>query len=694
MDQSIVSKGANVQDAISFGLEILGASRDQVSIEVIQRESKSLFRLKPAIVKLTKNNSSSDRAMRFPEQTQSVSAEKLIDDIDLDSFLDKDLNLDQLSSQYVKSKGIHDKEDAEGKVWVKDGKIFGQPSPLQYPTVTVGKGIKLFKNNELIQGTTVVAENDSFIIEEEAESKETKWNVEMDSQKLNVTLKVEPGAKITRKVKDVEPDFSIVLEAEEHIEIRNELTYQEVIDKLDALHVFQGFNHQEIMKAVESQEVQEFIIACGSMPKEGKDGYVEFKIENENKSDGPMERTNGTVDYREIKYIPAVNKGQVIGIIHPPIPGIPGKSVTNEPILPKQTFPVIIQPGTGILVVDEKIIATETGRPSVEQKKQSIKISIMQKLVHQGDVNIATGNIRFKGDVDILGNVEESMVVEADGIITVSKNVNMASVTSKNSILIHRNIIGSNISAGKNNLFVSELVHLLSMIQESHKGLIQAINQLINVPAFKLTDYQKGGLLPLIKLLLERKFRSLPSLIKQYIELCQQGKNLLDNQWLVLAEQFRLCFLSSIPNQWHKMDELQTLLKIINTLIDEYQQDKDEFCSVQLLYSLNSNIYCSGDVLINGQGCYNSKIHSGGELKINGILRGGEVYARLGAFIKEVGSEVGVPTRVIVPVDKKIRIDLAREGTIIKIGKVIYKFDREQRYVEASLDQEGKIVFK
>lgn len=36
-------------------------------------------------------------------------------------------------------------------------------------------------------------------------------------------------------------------------------------------------------------------------------------------------------------------------------------------------------------------------------------------------MNLLSGNIRFKGDLDVLGNVEEGMVVEADGNILIQK---------------------------------------------------------------------------------------------------------------------------------------------------------------------------------------------------------------------------------------------------------------------------------
>jgi uncharacterized protein len=56
MGQTIISKGRNIEDAINVGLTVLKSNREEVLIEIIQKEKKGIFRIrsKPAIVKLTK----------------------------------------------------------------------------------------------------------------------------------------------------------------------------------------------------------------------------------------------------------------------------------------------------------------------------------------------------------------------------------------------------------------------------------------------------------------------------------------------------------------------------------------------------------------------------------------------------------------------------------------------------------------
>jgi uncharacterized protein len=683
MGQSIIAKGRTIHDAIHIGLDILGATREQVEIEIIQQETKGILRIgsKPAIVKLTKIDSTEKTAPDVENMIQSI-------DISEDSKMNNPTKEEH--------KEVISNDDLEGKVWVHNGKILCQTSPLYYPTITVGRGVKLYKNNELVNGTTVVTENDEFEIKTEEEVVETKWNIMIDENKLNAILYIEPGMRKTYTIQDVAPSPHIELNGEEHVEVINDLDYEQVLQELERLNIVRGINHEAIMEAMNVTKAEKFVIASGISPVQGKDGCIELLIEIHSENKKPMIRTDGTVDFRELKNIPTVNKGQVIAVVHPPVQGTPGITVTNETILPKQTQPIFVQLGQGVAFVENgtKIVATETGRPYFEQNGLLVKVSIVPKLVHSGDVDITTGNIRFKGDVEILGSVEDSMSIQAEGNVSVLKNVNKANVTAKQSIYIGQNAIGSTIISGNNHIFVSEAVHLLTQAQMQMEKFILSIKQVMNVPAFKVTDFHKKGLLPLFKLLLDHKFRSLLTTIKQYVELCKRGSNLLDVKWSKLGENLHSCFLSSIPNEWHSLERLNQLLNDIKELLDEYSVPNEQCCSVELMYALNSIIYCSGDVTIYGKGCHHSKIHAGGVLKVNGIVRGGELYARLGAIIKEAGSEGGAPTRISVPANQTIKIDLVREGTIIQIGKIRHTFQKEERFIEALLDEQGRIIFR
>lgn len=683
MTQSVVSKGKTVQDAINLGLNILGVTADEVNIEILQRETKGFLgiRAKEAQVKLTKlNEKISSPKSNNQEQSKEPSDSNLVKTNE--SLSNQEQQIEETDSSKL-----------EGKVWVKDGKIFYHPSQTIYPIISVGKGVKLYKNNELVVNSTVVMKEDVFEIITEVEEKETIWDVSMDEQKLRVILTVEPGYEKTWTVKDIEPDHAITLYAEESIQSINHLKYEQIITKLSELNVKQGFNHNEIMKAIQSLQPGKFEIVTGVMPTEGQNGRLQIMVETEQK-EGPKQLENGNVDYREMISTPSVHKGQVIAKILPPIPGRPGVTVTNEPIPPKQTYPLIVKEGKGVTTINNgtTVIATEFGRPSIIHKGNMVKVSVLPKHIHSGDVNLASGNIRFTGDIDILGNVTEGMCVEAIGEIYILGNANMATITTNGSIKIAKNVIGSTLSAGKGYMLVGEMGYILEMIKMEVDKMIASIEQLMKNPAFKMTDLSKGGLRPLIRLLIEQKFKTLPILIKKYLDVITKGENLLEKNWIDLGEMLRLYFLTLIPNDVITLMKLHQLSNNLTEQIELSQELNENPASITALYAINSTIYSSGDVSIYGQGCYNTKIHSGGELKINGILRGGEVYGRLGVQANEVGSELGVLTRISVPQNQSVLIKKAREGTEIMLGNIKHVIQKQENNIRIRLDEKGSIV--
>jgi uncharacterized protein len=682
MNQTVLLKGKNVLEAIELGLILLGTKKEEVSIEVIQRENKGFFKIgsKEAVVKLTKIFDKQNVVEQTSPQIPILSQENFIDPLEIRTRNGHN----QLNLEVTKKE-----DELSGKVWVKNGQIYSKPSPLHYPTISIEKGIKLFKNNQLVTGTVVVSTEDHFTIQTEIETKEPKWNISIDSNKLNVLLYVETGMRKTYKLKDIKPDFHIKLEAEEIIEFNSGLKYKQILKLLKDLKVTHGFNYTEIMRAVNTGKDDQFIIASGIAPKDGENGRIELVFDRDKKK-----RNAGSFHSREYKMVPTVEKGQVIAHIHPPVPGKMGYTVTNEPIQPKPTYPIIVKTGKGISLIenDTKIVAIESGRPVIEQKELMVNFSISEKLIHSGDLSISSGNIYFQGDVDIEGNVEEGMAVEADGNIAILKNVYSASISSNSSVSIDGQSIASTISAGKQEIFSSEMGHLLTNIKEEKENLLLAIQQLMKIPAFKMSDYSRKGLLPLIKLLLERRFKTLLNDVKQFNELSKKWSHILDREWLDVAEQLRLCFLASFVNEYHTLEKMNGILQNIEELIERNQiGNEKQKCSVTLMYALNSSIYSAGDVVIKEQGCNHTKIHAGGNVTIHGVFGSGELYAREGACIKETGSEDGAKSKIMVSNKGTIKIELAKKGTIIQIGKEHHTFQSDERGIMAKLNENGKI---
>ena len=140
--KSVVMKGKDVDNAIENGLQQMKWNMENVTVEVIQQESRGVMGIgrKDAIVKLT-------------------------------SFIDHRLHptpsssMDEWIEQWA-TKPDHS-HSLEGKAWVENGEIHVKDSATQYATVNISHGISLYKNGTLVtDDATIVTEDDSLMVDE------------------------------------------------------------------------------------------------------------------------------------------------------------------------------------------------------------------------------------------------------------------------------------------------------------------------------------------------------------------------------------------------------------------------------------------------------------------------------------------------------------------------------------------------
>ena len=114
--------------------------------------------------------------------------------------------------------------------------------------------------------------------------------------------------------------------------------------------------------------------------------------------------------------------------------------------------------------------------------------------------------------------------------------------------------------------------------------------------------------------------------------------------------------------------------------------------SLTCAYALNSDLFCSGAININGKGVYNSTLHAGGKLMVDGLFVGGSAFAGLGAVVTSTGSKTGVSTKIHVPGHESIRIGTAMEDTIVQVGHRSHKFTKETNHVYARLNDNNELL--
>ncbi|MBP1153984.1 MULTISPECIES: FapA family protein [unclassified Paenibacillus] len=685
--KSVVSKGKTVKEAVVIALNLLEAALEDAEIEIIENESRGIlgFGSKLAVVRVTVNKINED----LTSNTSFTGSE-----------LEKMLQSTMYIEEFAAASAVTDidikatEPDLSGMVWVSGGHIHCRDAPDKYPLVMPGEGMKLFINEKLIEKTVIVSEKDIMEVELQDREQLPQWEINVSANKMEAFLKVvSTGARIYRRLKDKEPSNYIQLEIEEK-KIPVIIDAHRVMEQLSDLGIVYGVNYSEIVRACTNDEAGSYIIAQGEPPSPGKNGYFKPAIEVDIKR-GLKERSDGTIDYREIQEFPSVERGQVLGIIYQPIPGTPGKTVTNDPVLPPEVFPLAVKEGHGVVLVEEgtKVVATDAGQPKIKVKGNLAEISVVPKLMITNDVNLNNGNVHYIGDVEVVGSVQDGMVVEAQGSVMIHQNVNMAKISAGDSVIIRNNIISSEVTAGNNNILLAEIHQILGKLITQMKQMVEAISQLSSVSAFKVSSFTQTGLGPLIKILCDGKFKSVPTLTMALKNNIKSGIEILDHKWVEFGENIYKGFMMPHASPFRSVQELVQMTKQAEALLLSIEEDPENTnCFIKASFVHNSKIYSSGDITVIGQGVYNSKLHAGGDIEVEGYVRGGEFFATHSVTIGEAGTKGGVPTKIVVPKEGTIKLNSVMEDVVIQVGSKIHKFSDQSSHIFARLSEDGDLL--
>lgn len=109
------------------------------------------------------------------------------------------------------------------------------------------------------------------------------WEVKISADKLQAFLEIKSGVSISRTLKGQEPEPLIHIKT---IEVRKPLYIEpnDVIRKLEELGIVYGIDYLAINSSCSSSEDGTFLIAEGTSPTKGKDGYFQlynnFEVKN------------------------------------------------------------------------------------------------------------------------------------------------------------------------------------------------------------------------------------------------------------------------------------------------------------------------------------------------------------------------------------------------------------------------------
>jgi hypothetical protein len=169
--------------------------------------------------------------------------------------------------------------------------------------------------------------------------------------------------------------------------------------------------------------------AHGLPPVDGTPGRIDILVDVSSRGK-PKALPGGRVDHRDLGYVVNVRKNTQIMRRIPPYPGTDGKSVLGKPIHCNQPPRILLLPGPGTRILEQDtdvLVADRDGAVAVFPNGKAVVLDEKEIPV---DIDYATGNISFMGNLRIMGTVRGGFEVEAAGNVWIGGSVEDAKVTA------------------------------------------------------------------------------------------------------------------------------------------------------------------------------------------------------------------------------------------------------------------------
>jgi len=586
---------------------------------------------------------------------------------------------------------------ADGTVWIENGKFRVENAAENgKPAVIIPvPEVRIKVNGKLVEQVTTVFEADEISYDIPKDTV-PPFSVTVAPDKMQAQICLSSQAFTNRVLQDALPQNQLK-------PCVNEIRLSEVagaslpdiIRELNRKGVVFGIDYPSIRGALANGLYDTSVPAAkGKAPVPGTDASMEYHVEREI-TQIQAAPTEEKVDYHDVIQIPSVISGQLLATKFPPTPGQNGTAVTGEavqPLPPKDVFLVTKQGATEVTNDGiTRIYAAISGRPVVEETgKFKVAIGVQEKYIHSGDVDLATGNIKFNGDVEITGNVTETMTVSAGGSIEVFGNASGASLKAGGGITVKGSTIRCNLMSGGIQAVYARMQPPAESLLDSIRQLLAAVHQLLDRAGGQSREETQLG--RLIYVLVTAKFKNIIDTGERLErEIADCGYEIAP-EVTVPVQAASALFKGNNPLQINELAAVEPVVQGLADAVAFLKTASGNPVAISLGYVINSEIVTSGDILIGRQGGYNTLVNAAGRVKVNGIFRGGEINAGGDVTIEETGSVVGVLTKIRTESGSSITINHAYENTVVQIGKQLHKFETEERHVRIHCDPQTGLL--
>lgn len=221
-----------------------------------------------------------------------------------------------------------------------------------------------------------------------------------------------------------------------------EITTEDLLKALEDRNIKYGINEKEIERCCSLKSFfSEIFCAQGKMPIAGQDGTMSFLFEI-NPEPKPAVRADGSTDYHDMGIIQSVKKDQVLCTRTMPIPGEDGIDVFGEVVAFKPGAEKRFGNGKNTYISDNELELRAEIDGCINYKNNLVTID--DTFTVRGNVDNATGDINFCGNVVVTGDVREGFKVHSGNNVTISGMVEGATIWAQGDMQITQGMNGMN----------------------------------------------------------------------------------------------------------------------------------------------------------------------------------------------------------------------------------------------------------
>ena len=225
-------------------------------------------------------------------------------------------------------------------------------------------------------------------------------------------------------------------DAEQHLDLIRKYLLEKGIPQ-SALG--EGLARRFVKLIKEASSLHDAVLIEGKPPGQARDGYIKWAGDLFRQGFEVDEKT-GSVDYRRPLAKNAVDAGQLLATIVPPVRGEDGVDVYGKVVSGDKGFFPVITAGQNVQEDGNKVEyhALTPGRA----RWAGGTLSVDEVLVIEESVGLRTGHITHPGALVVKGDIEAESVVEAAGDVEVYGIIERADVDTGGNLTVHGGISG------------------------------------------------------------------------------------------------------------------------------------------------------------------------------------------------------------------------------------------------------------